>query len=100
MTLFVPRVSPLPNSADSSFLSTPSSAHISLQILSRHLEIIHTTTHTPILTSNMPVKIAHGNGEHPKLRRYKHSMRKSPYLLSLVFLLAATTLTILNIYVS
>jgi len=27
-------------------------------------------------------------------------MRKSPYLVSLIFLLAATTLTILNIYVS
>lgn len=32
--------------------------------------------------------------------RVKHSMRKSPYLVSLVFLLAATSLTILNIYVS
>jgi len=30
----------------------------------------------------------------------KHTMRKSPYLVSLIFLLAATTLTILNIYVS
>lgn len=31
--------------------------------------------------------------------RVKHSMRKSPYLVSLFFLLAATTLTLLNIYV-
>lgn len=32
--------------------------------------------------------------------RVKHSMRKSPYLVSLVFLLTATALTLLNIYVS
>jgi hypothetical protein len=31
--------------------------------------------------------------------RVKHSMRKSPYLVSLILLLAATALTILNIYV-
>jgi hypothetical protein len=50
----------------------------------------------------MPVKIAPGNdnGEHRTIRRYKHSMRKSPYLVSLVFLLLATCLTLLNIYVS
>lgn len=48
----------------------------------------------------MPVKIAHGNGEHPTIKRYKHSLRKAPYLVSLVFLLLATTFTLLNIYVS
>ena len=44
----------------------------------------------------MPVKINDGQ---QAVRRYKHSMRKSPYLVSLVFLLAATALTLLNIYV-
>ena len=42
------------------------------------------------------------NGQHPKLKKYKykHTLRKSPYFVSLVFLLIATVLTILNIYVS
>lgn len=48
----------------------------------------------------MPVKIAHNSDTHPPRRRYKHSMRKSPYLVSLILLLGATTLTVLNIYVS
>ncbi|CAD6567871.1 MAG: hypothetical protein TREMPRED_004035, partial [Tremellales sp. Tagirdzhanova-0007] len=46
----------------------------------------------------MPVKIVE-NGRHPR-RSFKPSMRKSPYFVSLAFLLAATTLTILNIYVA
>jgi len=47
----------------------------------------------------MPVKIAHGNGEHPTIKRYKHSLRKAPYLVSLVFLLLATAFTLINKYV-
>lgn len=47
----------------------------------------------------MPVRIAHDNGQHPAVKRYKHSMRKSPYLVSLFLLLAATALTLLNIHV-
>lgn len=35
-----------------------------------------------------------------RLPRVKHSMRKGPYLVSLIFLLAATALTLLNIKVS
>ena len=42
----------------------------------------------------MPVKI-----DKDAPRRYKHTLRKAPYLFSLVFLLLATTLTLLNIYV-
>ncbi|RSH81418.1 hypothetical protein EHS25_006950 [Saitozyma podzolica] len=37
--------------------------------------------------------------DHPR-KQYKHSMRKSPYFVSLCFLLAATVLTLLNIYVA
>jgi len=50
----------------------------------------------------MPVKIAdgNGNGEHATIKRYKHSLRKAPYLVSLVFLLLATAFTLINIYVS
>ena len=50
----------------------------------------------------MPVKIADGNGnrEHRTIKRYKHSLRKAPYLVSLVFLLLATAFTLINIYVS
>lgn len=56
-------------------------------------------------TRRMPsVQIAksNDNGQHPKLKKYKykHTLRKSPYFVSLVFLLIATVLTILNIYVS
>ena len=40
---------------------------------------------------------ASGSGVHAP--RIKHSMRKSPYLVSLGFLLAAAALTILNIKV-
>ncbi|WVR07418.1 hypothetical protein IAU60_004459 [Kwoniella sp. DSM 27419] len=36
--------------------------------------------------------------EPPRIKRH-YTLRKSPYLVSLVFLLAATTLTLLNIYV-
>lgn len=46
--------------------------------------------------TSMPIRLV--DPKHP--RRYKHSLRKSPYFVSLVFLLAATTLTLLNIYVS
>lgn len=51
------------------------------------------------LSEAMPVKIAKSEHQASK-RRYKHTMRKSPYLISLILLLAATTLTLLNIYVS
>jgi hypothetical protein len=43
----------------------------------------------------MPVKLS----DNPP-QRYRHTMRKSPYLVSLLFLVAATVLTVLNIYVS
>lgn len=49
----------------------------------------------------------HDNGEHPTAamakhdrHRYKHTLRKSPYFVSLILLLLATALTLLNIYVS
>ena len=48
----------------------------------------------------MPVKIANGSGHHAAQRRYKHTLRKYPYLASLILLLAATALTLLNINVS
>lgn len=52
----------------------------------------------------MPVKVAKGNdnGQHKLLKKhkYKPTLRKAPYAVSLVFLLIATVLTILNIYVS
>ncbi|ORY35399.1 hypothetical protein BCR39DRAFT_509279 [Naematelia encephala] len=48
----------------------------------------------------MPIKIAEENGNQQVVRRYKHTMRKSPYLVSLLLLLAATTLTLLNIYIA
>jgi hypothetical protein len=48
----------------------------------------------------MPVKIADESGEHGRLQRYKHTLRKAPYLVSLIFLLLATIFTLLNIYVS
>ncbi|WVF72655.1 hypothetical protein IAT40_007473 [Kwoniella sp. CBS 6097] len=44
----------------------------------------------------MPGHIHHGS---PPVAKRPYTMRKSPYLVSLIFLLAATTLTLLNIYV-
>lgn len=51
-------------------------------------------------SDDMPsVKVAHDNGQHPAIKKYKHTLRKSPYFVSLIFLLIATVLTVLNIYV-
>jgi hypothetical protein len=52
----------------------------------------------------MPVQVAQGNdnGQHKQLKKhkYKPTLRKAPYAVSLVFLIIATVLTVLNIYVS
>jgi len=52
----------------------------------------------------MPVQVAKGNdnGQHKLLKKhkYKPTLRKAPYAVSLVFLIIATVLTVLNIYVS
>ena len=48
---------------------------------------------------NMPIRIEDAELARPR-RRYKPTLRKAPYLVSLLFLLAATTLTLLNIHVS
>jgi hypothetical protein len=62
-----------------------------------HLHFWNTRSLPDSRSSAMPPTVR--TKDHPR-KQYKHSMRKSPYFVSLCFLLAATVLTLLNIYVS
>ena len=78
--------------------SLVSEEHPSKSVFLQPYHIISYTRRMP----SVQIAKSNDNGQHPKLKKYKykHTLRKSPYFVSLVFLLIATVLTILNTYVS
>jgi len=84
--------------------STPGDIILSLVSYPIRLTLLLSRVHISDTTIMARVQVAksNDNGQHPTVKkyRYKHTLRKSPYFVSLVFLLIATVLTILNIYVS